>query len=224
DQCGQVMRLFDVPLHFQFHRLSTANGSMDLRDLFRGTLTAARPDQAVSFVDNHDTQPGQALQSWVADWCKPLAYACILLRREGVPCVFYGDLYGIPHSSVPPVEALPKLLLARKFCAHGQQTDYLDDPDTIGWVRRGTDSAMAVVLSDGPGGSKRMCTGAEMSGAVFVDLLGGRNERILIPENGTADFPVNGGSAAVWVPENMAEQIQQALKSEAVPEAPLPSI
>ena len=224
DQCGQVMRLFDVPLHFQFHRLSTANGRMDLRDLFRGTLTAARPDQAVSFVDNHDTQPGQALQSWVADWCKPLAYACILLRREGIPCVFYGDLYGIPHSSVPPVKALPKLLLARKFCAHGQQTDYLDDPATIGWVRRGTDSAMAVALTDGPGGSKRMCTGAEMSGAVFVDLLGGRNERILIPENGTADFPVNGGSVAVWVPESMAEQIRQALKSEALPEAPLSSI
>ena len=83
---------------------------------------------------------------------------------------------------------------------------------------------MAVALTDGPGSSKRMCTGAEMSGAVFVDLLGGRNDRILIPENGTADFPVNGGSVAVWVPESMAEQIRQALKSEALPEAPLSSI
>ena len=26
DQCGQVMRLFDVPLHFQFHRLSGRRG------------------------------------------------------------------------------------------------------------------------------------------------------------------------------------------------------
>lgn len=209
DQCGQVMRLFDVPLHHRFHRLSGAGGGMDLRELFQGTLTGTRPDQAVSFVDNHDTQPGQALQSWVSDWCKPLAYACILLRREGVPCVFYGDLYGIPHDNIAPVEVLPRLLLARKFCALGQQTDYLDDPNIIGWVRKGEDTAMAVVLTDGSGGSKSMCVGAGMEGEVFVDLLGGRKERIRIPENGMADFPVNGGSVAVWIPAGMAERILQ---------------
>ena len=210
DQCGQVMRLFDVPLHHRFHHLSNAGGGMDLRSLFQGTLAGTRPDQAVTFVDNHDTQPGQALQSWVSGWCKPLAYACILLRQEGVPCVFYGDLYGIPHDGIPPVAELPKLLLARKFCAWGQQTDYLDDPDTIGWVRRGEDAAMAVVLTDGPGGSKRMCTGAGMAGEIFVDLLGNRKERIQIPENGVADFPVSGGSVAVWIPERMAQRIAEA--------------
>ena len=211
DQCGQVMRLFDVPLHFRFHNLSNAGGGMDLRELFRGTLSEVRPSQAVTFVDNHDTQPGQALQSWVSDWCKPLAYACILLRQEGVPCVFYGDLYGIPHDHIGPVEALPKLLLARKYCARGRQIDYLDDPDDIGWVRQGENSAMAVVLTDGPAGSRRMCVGAGMAGTVFVDLLRGRAERILIPENGTADFPVSGGSVAVWIPEDTAERINLEL-------------
>lgn len=212
DQCGQVMRLFDVPLHFKFHRLSGAGGAMDLRELFRGTLTGERPHQTVSFVDNHDTQPGQALQSWVSGWCKPLAYACILLRQEGIPCVFYGDLYGIPHDHIEPVKALPRLLLARKHCAHGPQTDYLDDPDTIGWVRQSGNSAMAVTLTDGPGGTKRMCVGAGMAGTVFVDLLGGREERILIPENGMADFPVGGGSVAVWLPEDAARRIDREEK------------
>ena len=211
DQCGQVMRLFDVPLHFQFHNLSGADGAMDLRHLFQGTLTGSRPDQAVTFVDNHDTQPGQALQSWVAEWCKPLAYACILLRQEGVPCVFYGDLYGIPHDRIGPVKELPKLLLARKYCACGQQIDYLDNPDTIGWVRQGQDCAMAVVLTDGPAGSKQMCVGAGMAETIFVDLLGGREEQILIPENGMADFPVNGGSVSVWLPQDMARLISLAL-------------
>lgn len=213
DQSGQVMRLLDVPLHFKFHQLSGAGGAMDLRNLFQGTLTGVRPHQAVTFVDNHDTQPGQALQSWVSPWCKPLAYACILLRQEGVPCVFYGDLYGIPHDRIQPVEALPKLLLARKYCAHGQQTDYLDDPDIIGWTRLGEGSAMAVVLTDGPGGGKRMCVGTGMAGTTFVDLLGGRGERILIPENGTESFPVSGGSAAVWVPEDTARRMDGELKS-----------
>lgn len=61
DRCGQVMRLFDVPLHFQFHRLSGADGAMNMGELFRDTLTGVRPHQSVTFVDNHDTQPGQAL-------------------------------------------------------------------------------------------------------------------------------------------------------------------
>ena len=213
DRCGQVMRLFDVPLHFQFHRLSSADGAMNLGELFRDTLTGVRPHQSVTFVDNHDTQPGQALQSWVAGWCKPLAYACILLRQEGIPCVFYGDLYGIPHDNIGPVAALPRLLLARKYCAHGTQTDYLDDPNTIGWVRQGKISAMAVVLTDGPGGSRTMCLGAGMAGATFVDLLGNRRERILIPDNGVADFPVSGGSVSVWVPESTAHRIAAELET-----------
>ena len=43
---------------------------------------------------------GQALCSWVQEWFKPLAYALILLRRDGYPCVFYGDYYGIPHDNI----------------------------------------------------------------------------------------------------------------------------
>lgn len=212
DSCGQVMRLFDVPLHFRFHQLSNANGAMDLRGLFAGTLVDARPDQAVTFVDNHDTQPGQALQSFVGAWCKPLAYACILLRREGLPCVFYGDLYGIPHDGIPPVAGLETLLLARKRCAYGQQVDYLDGPDIIGFVRGGEDghpgSGLAAVLTDGPGGSKTMCVGAWFAGQTFVDCLGNRKEPVVISPVGTADFPVNGGSVSVYVPAETAESMR----------------
>jgi Predicted membrane protein len=39
----------------------------------------------------------------VAGWFKPLAYAVILLRKDGLPCVFYGDLFGIPHAFIASV-------------------------------------------------------------------------------------------------------------------------
>ncbi|MCI9472709.1 MAG: hypothetical protein HFF31_01740, partial [Flavonifractor sp.] len=58
-----------------------------------------------------------------------------------------------------------------------------------------------------------MCVGAGLAGTVFVELLGSRSERILIPENGTAEFPVSGGSVAVWVPEATAEQIRLELNA-----------
>ena len=49
-----------------------------------------------------------------------------------------------------------------------------------------------------------------MAGEIIVDLLGNRKERIQIPENGVADFPVSGGSVAVWIPERMAQRIAEA--------------
>ena len=48
-------------------------------------------------MDNHDTQPLQALESPVEAWFKPLAYALILLRAEGYPCIFYPDYYGASY-------------------------------------------------------------------------------------------------------------------------------
>ena len=38
--------------------------------------------------------PLQALESVVEPWFKPLAYAFILLRREGYPCLFLPDYEG----------------------------------------------------------------------------------------------------------------------------------
>ena len=84
-----------------------------------------------------------------------LAYALILLRKEGYPCVFYGDLYGLcePHSSPPTCWGkLPDLVLARKLFAYGIQTDYFEKNDCIGWIRSGVsedgkNSGLAIVMS-----------------------------------------------------------------------------
>ena len=57
----------DVPLHQHFREISRGNGQFDMSRLFEGTLVGARPDLAVTFVDNHDTQPGQSLEAgWMA--------------------------------------------------------------------------------------------------------------------------------------------------------------
>lgn len=75
----------------------------------------------------HDTQLGQSLQNWVAPWFKPLAYALILLRPDGYPCVFFGDLYGCGGDNPqPPVAQLDDLIRARKLYAYGEQVDYWD--------------------------------------------------------------------------------------------------
>lgn len=41
------------------------------------------PTNLLHSVDNHDTQPEEALESWVSPQFKPLAYALILFRQDG---------------------------------------------------------------------------------------------------------------------------------------------
>ena len=112
---NNALSLFDVPLHYNLFNACHSNGTYDMRTIFNNTLVAKNPNSAVTFVDNHDTEPGQALQSWIDDWFKPLAYSLILLRKDGLPCVFYGDYYGIPAKNVSAKKDwLEKLIYARK--------------------------------------------------------------------------------------------------------------
>lgn len=197
------MSLFDVPLHYNFYQASNSNGEYDLSKILDNTLMKENPGRAVTFVDNHDTQPGQALQSWIPSWFKEIAYSIILLRREGYPCIFYGDYYGIQHDNIEPMENLKTLLLLRRDRAYGEQVDYFDDKNIIGFTRLGDDdhykSAMAVIISDKYEGSKRMYVGTKFAGERFFDALGNREDEITIGEDGFGDFIVNGGSVSVYV-------------------------
>ena len=195
--------LFDVPLHYNFYQASNSNGEYDLSKILDNTLMKENPERAVTFVDNHDTQPGQALQSWIPSWFKEIAYSIILLRREGYPCIFYGDYYGIQHDNIEPMDNLKTLLLLRRDRAYGEQVDYFDDKNIIGFTRLGDDdhykSGMAVIISDKYEGSKRMYVGTKFAGERFFDALGNREDEITIGEDGFGDFIVNGGSVSVYV-------------------------
>lgn len=146
----EPMSLFDVPLHFRFFWASTTpREELDLRGILDATLVAEDPVHAVTFVDNHDTQPSQALESTVQPWFKPLAYAIILLREAGYPCVFFADLYGLPSDSIPMVAELPLLMELRRRFAYGPQSDCFAERDLIGWTRAGDEGhpqGLAVIL------------------------------------------------------------------------------
>lgn len=203
DTVDNQMSLFDVSLHYNFFNASRAGGDYDLRCILDHTLVRERPENAVTFVDNHDTQYGQSLQSFVEDWFKPLAYAMILLRQEGVPCVFYSDYYGNPVKNRPQVPNLGKLIKLRRSYAYGEQEDYFESEHLIGWVRRGDEehesSGLAVVMSNAGGGSLRMHMGRRYAGERFFDVLGNCTEPAVIDSEGFGVFPTKGGNVAIWV-------------------------
>ena len=203
DAVENRMSLFDVALHYNIFHASQAGESYDLRTILDNTLVKARPENAVTFVDNHDTQHGQSLESFVEDWFKPLAYALILLRQEGVPCVFYSDYYGNPVKNRPLVPNLGKLIKLRRAYAYGEQLDRFENEHLIGWVRRGDaeheSSGLAVVMSNAGGGTLPMYIGTAYAGESFYDVLGNCPEPVTIGEDGSGDFRTEGGSVSVWV-------------------------
>mgnify|MGYP004465591431 FL=1 len=194
--------LFDVPLHYNFYNASR-DSNYDMSKILEHTLVKENPCKAVTFVDNHDTQPGQALQSFVENWFKPIAYSIILLRNDGYPCVFYGDYYGIPHDNIAPMKDLKTLIQIRKEKSYGMQHDYFDNNNYIGWTQEGDDkhikSGIAVVISTAGDGYKRMHVGNQNAGEIYIDALDNCQEEITIEEDGCANFNVKEKSLSIWV-------------------------
>ena len=176
-------------------------GEYDMRKIFDSTIVKEYPAQAVTFVDNHDSQPGQSLDSWVEDWFKEIAYALILLRKDGYPCIFAGDYYGLIGNVKKDgqKEMLDKILAARKKHNYGEQDDYFDHPSVIGWVRRGDEAhkPLAVLTSIKDMAEKQMFVGEGEAGATYVDLSG-KNEEVVIDENGNGKFTVGPGQVTYW--------------------------
>jgi alpha-amylase len=216
DAVNNRIRLVDVPIHFNFYEASMRGKDYDMRQIFDNTLVQKRPEMAITFVDNHDTQPLQALQSTVEFWFKPIAYSLILLREQGTPCVFYPAMYEAKYFDkkgeeeiyveLNKIPGLEEQIRLRRHVAYGKQNDYFDHGNVVGWTREGDEehelSGCAVLISNSEDGHKTMHIGQKHAGKVFVDRIGGRAEKITIDENGNAEFLVNGGSVSVWVRED----------------------
>jgi alpha-amylase len=210
------MSLFDVPLHMKFHEISRANGHYDLRTLLDDTLTKDQPALSVPFVENHDSQPLQSLESPVDWWFKPAAYAFILLRQEGYPCVFYADWYGAKYKGkgrdgkeyeidMVPVPHLPRLVELRRSHAYGYQRDQFAYAHMVGWTREGDaglpGSGLATVITIGGGGAMWLEVGRTHANGKYRDALGNMGGvAVDINADGWGKFPVSGGSLSVWIP------------------------
>ena len=211
---GGRMSLFDACLQANFSRASKAGEQFDLCTIFDGSLVQVKPDLAVTLVENHDTQPLQSLEQTVEPWFRAHAYAMILLRAAGYPCVFYSDVYGSHYTdtgtdgkdhevTMAPLPQLANLLEARKKYAYGEQKDYFDHGSCVGWVRTGDEehenSGLAVVLSNGDKGFKAMEMGRAFAGKKLIDCLGHCEGEVVINEEGWGEFHCEPGSVSVWI-------------------------
>ncbi|KAI0001425.1 alpha amylase [Russula compacta] len=196
---GQVA-FFDVPLHDNFYHASRRR--FDLRRILDNTLLKLRPNDAVTF------QIGQSLQSWVGTSFKLQAYALILLRGGGHPCVFYGDLY--PNREcydASTAQGLRLLIRARKDFAHGPSQDYFEHPSCIGFVRMGdTTRGGCVVLISKNNERTRSVSEPTRSIRMRVEYIGlfETDKHVKTDAGGWGSFTCRPGSLEVWIPRVLA--------------------
>jgi alpha-amylase len=222
----QTITLFDFPLRFKFKEASMQGYGYDLRSLSSGTLVSEQPALAVTFVENHDYEYAREYESHVEEWFKPLAYAFILLREGGYPCVFFPDYFGSSESSWRPhqlkgKEYLDLFLMLRKQFALGAER-YYADRNIAGWIRMGfvpgAKGGMAVVINNSPGGVQaiRMNTGrlntcfyhlatVKSSASAFevvkrdYKLYGSKSGGLWTDSSGWGDFVAEGGTVSIWI-------------------------
>ena len=195
--------LFDVGLHYNLCQASNDADNYDMRKIFDNSLVQNHPTLAVTFVDNHDSQPGQSLESFVEPWFNKIAYGLILLRKDGYPCVFYGDYYGMGGDN--PIEGykdtIDQLIDIRKRYAYGKQMDFFESEQLIGFTRHGDEEhpgSLAVVISTGDMTSLRMDVGEDQAGKVYVELTGENENEVTIDEDGFGEFEVGPGTLCCW--------------------------
>ena len=115
------------------------------------------------------------------------------MREQGVPCIFYPDLYGATYSDsgddgethdveMPVIDCLANLIQARQRFANGPQSDIFDDPHCIAIIRHGTADAAGCVtiVSNGEGASKLVELGPDQAGTTYKDYLGYCDEQVTV--------------------------------------------
>jgi alpha-amylase len=138
------------------------------------------------------------------------AYALILLRGDGFPCVFYGDLY--PNQDCfdqATSDKIVQLLIIRKMFAYGPSKDYFLYRNCIGFVRTGDSEhpgCVVVMSNESPGlGPEddsspivRMNVGPGGRGAVFRGFFN-TSRRVVMDNKGWGNFSCPRNAVEVWI-------------------------
>ncbi|HLX92416.1 MAG TPA: galactose oxidase-like domain-containing protein [Puia sp.] len=139
---------FDFPLKFVLTAMCNNPGRFNMADLDHVGLAGISPLNAVTFVENHDTdlKPGQNV---VIN--KILGYAYIL-TSEGYPCVYYRD-YDMGPDGYKLKPEIDNLIWVHEKLAAGATQQRWKDFDVFAYERLGGPHLL-VCLNNNPGSSR----------------------------------------------------------------------
>jgi glycosidase len=178
---------FDFPLKFVLNAMCNNAGRFDMSQLDHVGLAGISPANAVTFVENHDTDlsPSQSLVS-----NKMLAYAYIL-TSEGYPCVYYRD-YDTGPDGYKLKPHIDNLIWIHEKLANGTTLQRWRDFNVFAYERL-AGPHLLVGLNNDPGTSR----------TITVATGFGPNVRIHDYTGHAADATTDGnGSVTITIPQN----------------------
>lgn len=177
---------FDFPLRFTLAAMCANPGRFNMADLDHAGLAGMSPANAVTFVENHDTD----LNSERIVDNKLLAYAYIL-TSEGYPCVYYRD-YSTDRNCYGLKMQLDNLIWIHEKLAAGGTLQRWKDFDVFAYERLGAPNLL-VGLNNDPDNPRtiRVATGFG-AGTALHDYTGHSGDVTTAPD----------GSVSITIPRN----------------------
>jgi alpha-amylase len=205
---GQIS-LYDVPLQRKMVRASQQGNYYDMGSIFNKTLVKDQPGLAVTYVHSHDDMPpidgNSSRGEYIGDWFISQAYAIVLLRDLGYPCVSDADT--LRHADM-----IKRYLLLRQDCTYGERFDRIDHNNTIGWSFPGDigfDNSMAVVITNGGYGKKWLPT--RRANTRYLDFTESLRHTITTDADGWAEFECPERNSSVWIEESKFNYLKDKL-------------
>ncbi len=131
---------FDFPLHYRLKDLCDTYG-YSLKNLAQpGTVQSDYPQNAVTFVDDHDTAHQEPI---IND--KILAYAYIL-THEGYPCILWQDYFNYNLAKPGTKNGIDALIQIHEAYAGGTTTILHADDDLYIMQRNGTNNQKGLIF------------------------------------------------------------------------------
>lgn len=128
---GYRCSAFDFTTRYALRDMCGGNGSWNMSGLDRVGLQGTLPFNAVTFIENHDTDAHDPIVS-----NKALAYAFIL-TAEGYPCVYYKDYLPASEGGYGLTDRINRLVWVHEKIAYGATDVRWKDADLFAFERQG---------------------------------------------------------------------------------------
>lgn len=173
---------FDFPLRFILAAMCNSAGRFNMADLDHAGLAGIAPFNAVTFVENHDTDLHEPVVT-----NKLLGYAYIL-TSEGYPCVYYRD-YSTDHNCRGLKPSIDNLIWIHEKLAQGPTQQRWKDFDLFCYERLGG-PGLLVALSNDPSAPRTIEVATAFGADVALHDYSGNGADLVTSGQGTARITV----------------------------------
>ncbi|MHA1889272.1 MAG: alpha-amylase family glycosyl hydrolase [Promethearchaeota archaeon] len=198
---------FDFALIYRLEDMCDSGGDFNMMELdYVNKLIDINPDQAVTFVMNHDTERDEYSR---VDYNRHLAYAFIL-THAGYPSVFWPDYFNPWYHS-----HITNLIKIHNELSTGTMVTRWSDPDVyiaedIGLADSPEFSGFIIALNDDPVENKTRAITTQWKNQLIYDLTNPYANPINVGESGKLEIDIPLNNYRIFSPVDLRSELVYA--------------